>query len=244
MTDGHGWSGANIVFWNCSAEKIDVGKPPTAQNWAIGDTTTATPAPTGTGFIESSNNPVTPASLYHAQLEDRLARDFAVSDLVRITAKPVLSLGSTFAVTITNISNVKIGGPVLLVFTSLPRGVALASVSGLTSAGDPFVAMNSAGLAPGQSATAMVRFTASPPAHGIAVEVLAGLPQELSRGGNVTITQTVNVEVLAGLPQELSPPPPTGGVFAPPLSGLDSLFADWAPDQPASLTSLDATHTS
>jgi hypothetical protein len=159
MTDGHGWSGANIVFWNCKAEKIDVGQPPTAQNWAIGDTTTAVPAPTGTAFIESSNKPVTPASLYQAQLKDRLARFQAVSNLVHIAAKPVLGQANTWSVTVTNVSNVFIPGPVLIVFTTLPRGFGLSSVNDYTVAGDLLVAPDLTGLAPGQSGTAIVRFT-------------------------------------------------------------------------------------
>ena len=52
---------------------MDVEQPPTAQNWAIGCTTTFTP--TSNGFLESINQPVDPRSLYHAQLEDRLARE-------------------------------------------------------------------------------------------------------------------------------------------------------------------------
>jgi hypothetical protein len=179
MTDGHGWSGANIVFWNCTADKIDVGKPPTAQNWVIGATTTVAPAPTGSGFIESSNHPVEPHSLYHAQLGDRLARLYAVSGLVRVTATPVPGRGADFSVTITNVSNERIPGPVLIVFTSLPRGVALASVSGYTVAGDPFVAASLTGLAPGQSVMAVLRFTAPLTSQGIAAEILAGLPQPL-----------------------------------------------------------------
>jgi hypothetical protein len=213
MADGHGWSGANIVFWNCTAEKIDVGKPPTAQNWAIGDKTTEVPAPTGSGFIESSGNPVTPASLYHAQLEDRLARAFAVSDRVRLRAEPLLAQGTSFAVTITNVSKGKIAGPVLLVFTSLPKGVTLASVSGLTAAGDPFVAVSLTDLAPGQSATALLRFTAPPPAHGITVEILAGLPQELPP---------------AHLPSLDALPSPADPVRSLSPFVLDSLFADSA----------------
>jgi len=36
---GHGWAGANIVFWNCNAESIVVFDPPTPeQNFAIGYT--------------------------------------------------------------------------------------------------------------------------------------------------------------------------------------------------------------
>jgi len=36
---GHGWAGANVVFWNCAAEIVLVGDPPTSeQNFAIGYT--------------------------------------------------------------------------------------------------------------------------------------------------------------------------------------------------------------
>src|SRR5262249_38060259 len=145
MVDGHGWSGANIVFWNCTADKLDVGKPPTAQNWAIGDTTTVTPAPTGTGFIESSNKPVEPPGLYQAQLKDRLARFHAVSGHVHVTATPVPGQGAAWSFRITNVSNAYIPGPVLIVFTSLPQGVRLASGDGYTVAGDLFVAPNQTG---------------------------------------------------------------------------------------------------
>ncbi|MBQ9116586.1 MAG: discoidin domain-containing protein [Clostridia bacterium] len=33
---GHGWSGANTVFWNCLSPAIVVGKPQTEENFAIG----------------------------------------------------------------------------------------------------------------------------------------------------------------------------------------------------------------
>jgi hypothetical protein len=156
---------------------MDVEQPPTAQNWAIGCTAKFTA--TSNAFLESINHPVDPQSLYHAQLEDRLAREYGVSGLVRVTAKPVLGQANAVSVTITNASSVRIPGPVLIVFTSLPRGVALASVSGFTTAGDPFVAVSLTGLGPGQSATATLRFTAPLPPHGTAVEILAGLPQAL-----------------------------------------------------------------
>jgi hypothetical protein len=181
MVEGHGWSGANIVFWNCTADRIDVGKPPTAQNWAIGDTTTAAPGPTGTGFIESSNKPVGPTSLYHAQLKDRLARFHSVFNLVHATAQPVLGQANTWSITVTNVSNVFIPGPLLIAFTSLPPGVGLASVSGAAAAGNVFVAGSVTGLAPGQSATAIVRFPGpfSLQSHQVAAEILAELPQSL-----------------------------------------------------------------
>lgn len=98
---GHGWSGAQMVFWNCRAGLILVQQPPTAQNFAIGFTGSAqdvwpddmvegsirwvcgvaeNPAgvPTrsgrmaGSAHIEHSDGPVEPRRLYLAQLRDRL----------------------------------------------------------------------------------------------------------------------------------------------------------------------------
>ncbi len=75
--NGHGWAGANIVFWNSVAHHFVVQNPPTANNWVIG----------GQGIIASSwaegeravfdshNRPVDPTSLYLAQLEERLGRE-------------------------------------------------------------------------------------------------------------------------------------------------------------------------
>jgi hypothetical protein len=51
---GHGWAGANMVFWNTTATKFIVQNPPTAQNWVIGssgqivDETIFGPQPMGT----------------------------------------------------------------------------------------------------------------------------------------------------------------------------------------------------
>jgi hypothetical protein len=65
-----GWSGANMVFWNSTAQRMRVEQPPTAQNYAIGCTADSY---SGDGYFESSGTPVEPASLYEAQLQDRLA---------------------------------------------------------------------------------------------------------------------------------------------------------------------------
>jgi hypothetical protein len=73
---GHGWAGAQQVFWNCTAKTIVVQRPPTAQNWAIGCRGTwvkgswAPDAPDGA--VESPGRPVLPRSLYRAQLAARL----------------------------------------------------------------------------------------------------------------------------------------------------------------------------
>lgn len=66
---GHGWAGANTVFWNCQARSIDCQKPPTANNFAIG----CLGEVRGDGHIESAGMPVDPPSLYAAQLADRLS---------------------------------------------------------------------------------------------------------------------------------------------------------------------------
>lgn len=66
---GHGWAGAQMVFWNCKAGSMNVAKPPTAQNFAIGCTVGEA---RGDGYWESTNTPVEPRSLYLRQLEDRL----------------------------------------------------------------------------------------------------------------------------------------------------------------------------
>ena len=88
---GHGWSGANIVFWNCTSALIAVQSPPTAENFAIGlggvpdrrpidigwirrqpgediEKRPDTPAH-GSGHIEHPHNPVEPRSLYLHQLQ-------------------------------------------------------------------------------------------------------------------------------------------------------------------------------
>jgi len=68
---GHGWAGANMVFWNCRASSIDCQKPPTANNYCIGCTGNIR----GSGRIDSKGTPVSPRSLYLRQLEDRLGME-------------------------------------------------------------------------------------------------------------------------------------------------------------------------
>jgi hypothetical protein len=65
-----GWAGANMVAWNCDVSILNVFQPPTAQNYAIGCVANQVH---GDGFIESFGEVVDPASLYDAQLADRLS---------------------------------------------------------------------------------------------------------------------------------------------------------------------------
>jgi hypothetical protein len=174
LVDGsqQGWTGANLVFWNCTADRMDVEKPPTAENWAIGCTAKFTAS--SNGFLESINHPVDPGSLYRAQLNDRLARFHSVAGLVHVTLTPVPGPGWAVVVTVTNVSQAYIPGPVLLVFMNWPRPVGPGSANSSVAA-PLYVAPDLPGLAPGQSGTALFSFPdlLSLSAHGITGEVLA-----------------------------------------------------------------------
>ena len=72
---GHGWAGAQQVFWNCQASSICVQQPPTAQNYAIGCKGKIDKGrfqDRNPGYYESHGEHVKPRSLYLRQLEDRL----------------------------------------------------------------------------------------------------------------------------------------------------------------------------
>jgi hypothetical protein len=82
---GHGWSGANVVFWNCQANKQRCDAPKGAMNFAIGSTAIKTegawiPAEPF-GWWEHQNTVVSPRSLYIRQLADRLG-DAAVDSAI------------------------------------------------------------------------------------------------------------------------------------------------------------------
>lgn len=76
MGSGHGWAGANYVAWNCEGSLI-CQKPPTAQNYAIGQVGRMDPGAFDRpkGFWESFGKHVSPPSLYVKQLEDRRHAD-------------------------------------------------------------------------------------------------------------------------------------------------------------------------
>jgi hypothetical protein len=79
---GHGWSIGWAVAWNVTADVLLVQQPPGTKNWCIGCTGRFTPILWHGGDIaipespsdthESPGVPVAPASLYLAQLRDRL----------------------------------------------------------------------------------------------------------------------------------------------------------------------------
>ena len=76
---GHGWSGGQIMFWNCTAAQMIVQDPPGDQrNWAIGCKSVITNRGywvyESIGTIESNGTFIaTIPSLFQAQLNDRLS---------------------------------------------------------------------------------------------------------------------------------------------------------------------------
>ena len=81
MGSGHGWGTAWSVAWNCEAKSYVNQLPPGAFNWVIGSKGESTPlrrpfnqsGPTlPVGIFDSHETPVTPQSLYLAQLKGRL----------------------------------------------------------------------------------------------------------------------------------------------------------------------------
>lgn len=83
---GQGWAGANVVIWNCTALLIKVDDPPTSeQNFAIGCTATEKKGRyagmQGDGFMESTDRPVKPDSLFEQQLIDRIGKEKAMQVL-------------------------------------------------------------------------------------------------------------------------------------------------------------------
>ena len=80
MGSGHGWAVGWAVAWNCAAREFLVQRPPGAANWAIGcigerrtDVMPFKHAETlPEGIFDSPGVPVAPASLYRAQLAERL----------------------------------------------------------------------------------------------------------------------------------------------------------------------------
>ena len=76
---GHGWAGAQTVFWNCEANDFTCDAPKAAMNFAIGCIGNKNESSYNTdtvneefGIWESQGTHVTPRSLYYKQLEDRL----------------------------------------------------------------------------------------------------------------------------------------------------------------------------
>ena len=81
MGSGHGWTVGWSVMWNCTSKTYTVQQPPGSMNWAIGcmgkpETSSEPGGPKNeklpSGILDSPGTPVTPSSLYLAQLKQRL----------------------------------------------------------------------------------------------------------------------------------------------------------------------------
>jgi hypothetical protein len=81
MGSGHGWTVGWAVAWNCIARSYAIQQPPGSMNWAIGckgtpESDSQPGSPKGPklaeGVFDSQGTPVVPASLYLAQLCERL----------------------------------------------------------------------------------------------------------------------------------------------------------------------------
>jgi hypothetical protein len=81
MGTGHGWAGAQTMFWNLESptNEIKVDSPPHAMNWGIGCTGNLK---TGAGYWEKWGTHVLPRSLYYQQLQDRLGEDAVLNTTI------------------------------------------------------------------------------------------------------------------------------------------------------------------
>ncbi|HET9570276.1 MAG TPA: hypothetical protein VFP20_02555 [Bacteroidales bacterium] len=78
---GHGWAGAQIMFWNCTGSQIICQDPPGDHiNWTMGAKATVTSkgnvgsnTTQPLGIVQSTGTFVTPQNLFEAQLIERLA---------------------------------------------------------------------------------------------------------------------------------------------------------------------------
>jgi hypothetical protein len=90
----HGWGSTHSVAWNFNKGML-VQKPPTGQNYGIsasGSFPTNFPWPGAQGFVEQRSGSLVPASLYEAQICDRLRPAGAP---VEVTPSPSAVLAST-----------------------------------------------------------------------------------------------------------------------------------------------------
>ena len=89
---GHGWAGAQQMFWNSAAAHYVVQAPPFAMNWAVGRIGTRVPGKfppeEPAGIVESPDQLYRPRSLYLQQLQDRLG-----SQAVEAISTPVQRQG-------------------------------------------------------------------------------------------------------------------------------------------------------
>jgi hypothetical protein len=87
MGSGHGWAIGWAVAWNCKAKSYLNQLPPGSANWVIGSEgmpqKRAIPFDTipylQEGIYDSHDTPVSPSSLYLAQLSERLGKQAVIN---------------------------------------------------------------------------------------------------------------------------------------------------------------------
>jgi len=80
---GHGWAGAQQMFWNTEHDIYVVQAPPFAMNWSVGQVGAIAPGKfppeEPAGIVQSVGQVVTPRSLYLQQLRDRLGEQAVIN---------------------------------------------------------------------------------------------------------------------------------------------------------------------
>lgn len=80
---GHGWAGAQQMFWNTEHDIYVVQAPPFAMNWSVGQVGTIEPGKfppeEPAGIVQSMGQVVAPRSLYLQQLRDRLGAQAVIN---------------------------------------------------------------------------------------------------------------------------------------------------------------------
>ncbi len=82
---GVGWAAANSTAWVCTTPLVECRMPPTAANWAVGPRGEYV----GDGHWKQLDQSVKPASLYDAQLAERLGRSPPAESPVASAPQPV-----------------------------------------------------------------------------------------------------------------------------------------------------------
>lgn len=80
---GHGWAGAQQMFWNTEHDIYVVQAPPFAMNWSVGQVGVLAPGKfppeEPAGMLQSIGQVVAPRSLYLQQLRDRLGEQAVIN---------------------------------------------------------------------------------------------------------------------------------------------------------------------
>jgi hypothetical protein len=197
LGSGHGWTTGFSVAWNVTTPFFLVQMPPGTENWCIGCvgaiTSEAQPGGNGTieanGIYDSLNTKVTPASLYLAQLCERLG-PAALTNIGYSTSNCVAQTPSFSLSASPSSDTITAGNSATYMATVTPSGGFTANV-GLSVAGLPAGA--SASFAPASvsggsgSSTLTVSTSASSTPAGTYTLTITGTSGSLSSPATVTL---------------------------------------------------------